>query len=250
MRRGWLPGSKHSKDYIFLNIDFGVLAYIFGVMFGIGHLLSESICRKLGKHRSLFISFTAGLSIAYLFLELFPLLFQEGKQVSEVVFLFVMLGFLLLFIFEKYVYQHSKLKLMAREISLLHAFGFFFYHLAVGIILVKLMELGWEKTALFFIPTFLYAVFGEVSINEISERVKENWVAKTLLVLSSLLGVGIARLIVISNGLYYVLLGFLVGGFTYLIVRDSLPRDKEGDLMGIVLGVTLYTFLILMLWIV
>lgn len=250
MRLGWLLRGRHSKDYIFLNIHVDVLAYILGVMFGIGHLFSEYVCRKLGKHRSLFISFTAGLSIAYLFLELFPLLFQEGKQVDEVVFLFVMLGFLVFFIFEKYVYQHSKLKLMAREISLLHAFGFFFYHFVVGIILVKLMEIGWEKTALFFIPTFLYAVFGEVSINEISEGVKENWVAKTLLVLSSLLGVGIAGLIFVPNGLYYVLLGFLVGGFTYLIVRDSLPRDKEGDLIGIVTGVTLYTFLILMLWIV
>ena len=131
MRRAWLPDSKQRKDYIFLIIHVNVLAYLFGILLGLGHYLSELIS---WKHREKIISFIAGMSIAYLFLELFPLLFQEGKQVSEVVFLFVMLGFLVFFVFEKYVYQHSKTRMIAREISWLHAIGFFLYHFIIGMV--------------------------------------------------------------------------------------------------------------------
>ena len=48
-----------------------VIAYLFGLVFGLGHLLSEKIWRKVSENREFLISFIAGMSIAYLFLELF-----------------------------------------------------------------------------------------------------------------------------------------------------------------------------------
>jgi len=225
-----------------------VLAYILGVILGFGHYFSEGICRRF-RHREAAISFIAGISIAYLFLELFPLLFREGKEVSELVFVFVMLGFLVFFIFEKYVYQHTKTKIIAREISHLHAFGFFLYHFVIGMVLAGLVKLGAGKALLFFIPALLYSLVGEVSLNEVAAA-KESGVVKALLGVSSLFGVVIGSLVFIPLGVNYLLLGFLVGAFNYMVVRDSLPRNREGNLAAFASGVALYTFLITFFWII
>ena len=226
-----------------------VIAYLFGLVFGLGHLLSEKICRKVSENREFLISFIAGMSIAYLFLELFPLVFQEGKMISEMVFLFMMVGFLVFFIFEKYIYKHSRTRLVVKEITILHSAGFFIYHFIIGMVITGLLDIGLEKALLFFIPTFLYSLVGEVSLNEIYYKVKEKWFSRLLLALSSLLGVAVAKNFFISNAFNSLLLGFLAGAFTYLITRDSVPRDKEGNLLAIAFGVVLYTFLIFLLWI-
>lgn len=224
-----------------------MLAYLFGLVLSIAHLLSDALSKKFARGRAGLVSFAAGLSLAYLFLELFPLLLEFGG--GQVAFLFVLAGFFVFFVFETYIYQHASVRMVAREITRLHAFGFFVYYFVLGMLLVYFLQGGLERALLLLIPAALYALVGRVSFFHVHAELKESWGVKIALVVSPLLGVFFGGWVFLPRAVWYGLLGFLVGGLSYLVIRDSLPGEREGHLAAFSLGVVLYTFLILMLWV-
>ena len=224
-----------------------MLAYVFGLVLSIAHLLSDALSRKFSKHRGWLVSFVAGMSLAYLFLELFPLLLEFGD--GKIAFLFVLAGFFLFFVFEVYIYQHAGVKMVAREITRLHAFGFFVYYFVLGMLIVYFLQQSVERAFLLLIPAGLYALVGKVSFFHVHADLKESFWMKAMLVLSPVLGVLLGGWVFLPRAAWYGLLGFLIGGLSYLVIRDSLPGEKEGNLQAFSLGVVLYTFLIIMLWV-
>ena len=82
------------------------------------------------------ISFAAGIFITFLFLEMFPLLFQQSFSFTQISLIFMLFGFSLFHIIQKYEYKHVSRKRLRKEIKELHSLAFFIYHFVVGIILV------------------------------------------------------------------------------------------------------------------
>ena len=227
-----------------------VFAIILGVILGIAHYLSEMICTAFSKHRDIFLSFVAGISVSYVFVELLPSLFHPDASLRTLIFLFMLLGFFLFHIFEKFIYQHSKTSLLVKELTKLHSFGFFVYHFVIGIILVHFLSMGFKSAILFFIPAFFYSLIGEVSLHEIHSSLKKRWYWKFFLALSTLLGVVLATFVFLPLAVNLVLLGFVGGALVYVVIRDSIPKEREGNLLTFTAGVVLYTFLILFLRII
>ena len=140
-------------------------------------------------------------------------------------------------------------RIIARELTWLHGFGFFVYYFVFGMLLVYFLGQGLERALLLLIPAVLYALVGRVSFFHVHADLKESFWMKAALVLSPLLGVLFGGGVFLPRGAWYGLLGFLVGGLSYVVIRDSLPGEREGHLGVFSLGVVLYTFLILMLWV-
>ena len=223
-----------------------MIALILGILFGIAHYLSEAVCNKFSKHRDILISFIAGISVSYVFVELFPGLFHENPAFREVIFLFVLLGFFIFYVFEKYIYKHAKSKLIVKDLANLHSVAFFIYHFVIGLVLVDLIS-NKKEWLLLFIPVFLYSLVGEISLNEVHEHIKNKWYWRLLLALSTVFGVLTAYIINISMAFDLILLGFVAGALIYIVVRESIPKERSGNLLALSSGVVLYTFLIFLL---
>ena len=139
---------------------------------------------------------------------------------------------------------------MKKNLKLEHSLSFFVYHFVGGIILVSLINTNILAGLLFFIPMFSYTAISSISMNFIHRDVKDNIMIKTILSLSSLLGVAFAMLINIPPFIYYGLMGFMIGSLLYIIIMDSIPKEKEGNPLFFVIGILFYIIIITMTWVI
>src|SRR3989344_9251400 len=94
-----------------------------------GHFLSETVCSRFKHHRKRFLNFVAGISLTYLILSLLPEVYSDSYDLKYISFIFLLLGFVGFYIMEHHVYRHTRTKIIARELGILHSGAFFIYHL-------------------------------------------------------------------------------------------------------------------------
>jgi zinc transporter ZupT len=227
-----------------------LLSWLLGAVLGLAHLvqpgkldparLSSSLRERLG-------SFTAGLSVTYLFLWLLPESVATAPEFSTGLFVAMLVGFVLLHITEKsiYIHEHAQRRLLLRSLAVEHSIVFFIYYALVGFALTFLSGRRMAGVLLFFIPILLHAFITRAAFSEIHGRIREKPLAKTLLTASPLLGVAIAMTGLISTQIFNVLLGLTVGAFFYIVIKDLLPEKSHGPPFWFLLGTALMTALML-----
>lgn len=227
-----------------------VIAIIFSALLGVAHYISDKIDIERTPHKMRMVSFTAGIFITYLFLNLFPHLYLDSEYLTRLALVFVLAGFSIFHVIEKYLYKHASKDRLRKDLREIHAIMFFIYHFVIGVILVSITATGFIQGALLFIPIFSFSVVSSISVKEIHNVVRENRAMKFLLSISTPLGASLAMLFPLPTILYYGLLGFIAGTLLYVIITESLPREKMGEPLFFVLGVFLYTILIGLTWVV
>ena len=219
-----------------------MIAIIFGLVMGITHYLSEHLNLKDTKYYAQLISFSAGISITYIFLDLFPQFSEGAIQINKFLFIFVLLGFISFHLVEKYIYLHSPKDKLIRELAIEDTVISFVYHFIVGMIIVSFVEQGWVKGTLFFIPVLFYTAVSTLPVD------KTKFMAiRFVLSMSTLLGVLFASFVNIIPMIYYALLGTVIGILLFTIIRHSIPSGKEGKPLSFTIGVIVYTLIIITL---
>ena len=237
------------------------IAILLSFILGAIHFWNEKIFFKTDEAKTKTMSFVAGASVAYVFLYLLPDLYRGvihinpvrngiSNGVNQWIFIFILLGFSLVHLLEKYFYQHAagqKLFLRFKEI---HFFVFFLYYFIIGIILVGLLEIDIIKSLLIFVPILVYTAVSRISFEEVHIRIREQKLLRILLALATFLGVLSASAILEQPFLYHVLLAFIIGTFFYVVIMDFIPKEAKGKPEYFLLGVCLYTLLIVLTWII
>lgn len=225
-----------------------ILALIFGIILAITHFFSEkiSIRHKIWHIRS--ISFVAGISVTYAFLSLLPEAYESFETQGKFIFIFIVLGFTLVHVAEKYVYKHHiQGHHIQHDLKEIHSIAFFLYYLLLGAILVNLSTIGFIQATLFFIPVLFYAGVGLVSMDKIHHKISKKGVAKFALSLSAIFGVLFAETLLNTGIFFDSLFALVIGAFIYIVLIDFIPREKRGEPVYFVLGVLVYTILISLL---
>lgn len=218
---------------------------IFGLVMGVVHYLSERIRLKFKKQENKVISFSAGVAITYIFLELFPKFSEGVAEISRFLFLSILLGFVILHIVEKYLYQHDlDRKKLKQDLALVGAIVSFTYHFIIGMIAVNLITRGLEKGFLLFIPVLLYTAVDTMPVWTPKQKV-----GKLVLASSTILGVLFASFGHISTTMNYIFLGFIIGVLSYSSTRHSIPAGKRGKPFWFFIGAVFYSLIIIMSWV-
>src|SRR3989338_3027695 len=205
------------------------ITLIYGLIISILHYLSDFISIRFIKYKEKILSFGAGISIAYLFLELLPQMHETVNALKKISYISILIGFASFHLAEKYVYQHSRRDERIEKLGHIHSAGFFIYYLIIGIVLYYLTEKSLVEGTLFLIPIVFHSAVSSASFKEIHGRLKEKWHIKVFLSSSTIIGILIAIYIGVSQNVYYAMLGFVVGALFYVIIKDILPEQKEGD---------------------
>lgn len=214
----------------------------------LAHFFSGRIHITAVHHRMKMISFTAGVFITYLLLQIFPELYVN-QYLTRILFVFVLIGFTLFHVIEKYVYRHAKnSNEIRRELAEEHAMAFFGYHVLIGVVLVGLTRGSLIDGILFFVPVLSFTVVSSVSISAIRQDIVRQPLLRLLLSVPSLIGVGIGLLFPVPEVISNVVLGFVSGTLLYILIVDSIPREKKGEPLFFLLGVLLYSLLIGITW--
>ena len=109
------------------------LAVTFGVVLLFIHYFNYLIADHK-KHHKQILSFSAGLSLAYIFLLLLPELYEGIEFAGKFLFVFVLMGTIGFHFAEKYIHQHVKKQELVRDLRIVHSIAFFTYHLMIILI--------------------------------------------------------------------------------------------------------------------
>jgi len=222
-----------------------MIEILFGLLMGLVHYFSETILEKFKSHKWKFISFSAGISITYLFLNLFPRFVSGVSQENRFLFLSILSGFVIFHIIEKYIYkqnlsEYKRLKEVAVEDSAIS----FIYHFIIGMMIVSFFNKGFFEGVLFFIPVLLYTSVDTIPVDRATSKI-----TKAILAFSTLLGILFSIFIYknMSGIVYLTLLGFIIGTLTFTVTRHSIPDGKKGSPLFFIFGVIIYSIILFLL---
>ena len=218
-----------------------VLSLILSLFLGVIHFFSGKFKPEKGEKHFRIFSFSAGISTAYLFLYLLPHTYEAATHLKSSVFIFLLLGFALYHLSEKYLYQHSlQDRLASTKLQKLHTIVFFIYHFMVGLVLYEKAHSSTLEALLFLVPVGIHAALSTASLSEIHGEFKEVLRLKLLLSSSFLLGVILALFIHIPPTVNNILVSFIAGILLYIFVKEFLPEKKEGQPIFFVIGIVLF----------
>jgi len=204
-----------------------VIIIIIAVVMGLTDFFGHRISGLIGGHRDAVLSFSAGLLISLLFLILVPDVIING--VTEVLFLFMLIGFLLMHLVEKYVYRHVTDKQEILEnLKIVHVIGFGLDNFLIGFIIASLVELDFSVVVTLAVPLFLQMITSSISLDSIDTRLNDKY-SKIILSVLPLSGAILGIILELDNLLTNYVLSFVLGILFYMIIRDVLPQGRKGS---------------------
>jgi hypothetical protein len=222
------------SDMTFILVVLG-FAIILSLIHYFGHMISGFI----EKHHYKVLSFSGGTLIALIFLVLLPEVIETSE--SNNIYFFMLFGFIIFHISEKYLYQHVKdKKQKSKELKELHILGFFVDHFILGFVLVTLLELSGIFGLLILIPIFLQTLSSSLVMSHIHEGTKTN-INKILLSSAPIFGALTALILVMDEAIQALILAFILGMMMYILGRDILPKEAKGSPAMFLIGLLLVT---------
>ncbi len=220
------------------------VGHILALILSVVDFFTEGLFSKPSPNKMKFISVSAGVSVSYIFLILLPEIYTGSITISRILFLAILFGFGIFHVIEKYIRQNFTGPALRKEHRLVHSLTSFVYFFVVGFLLVKLAEDdGSLSSILLFVPIALHIV-----IDSLPRRHTKKHHLRALSASSPFLGAILASFVDIGKMGNVILLGAVGGALLYTVVRESLPRDREGKPMYFTTGLLLFTVLILLLW--
>jgi len=240
-----------------------VSALIFAAIFLFGGALRLP---ERGHHRSL-LSFGAGVSVAYVFVNLFPelesarIVFARSTAYISLPFrdlgvnLAAMVGFLIFYALENMVVWSKtsggkkiwrRTGSGASPIFWLHILGFAVSVWLVSYLRIRNIDEGTVPLALYTVAMGFHFLAGDYALSREHGRLY-NRVGRKVLAASAILGWAVGTLAELPQPGVVILFGFVAGAVIMNSMIMELPREKEGRFGAFLLGGIIYTALILML---
>jgi len=216
------------------------------LLFGIVHFYFEEFLHHLKKFNLSFVSFSSGIFIAYIFLSLFPRISKGVMEVGDGIFFIILWGFVIFHIGEKYVFQHviGKMK-KRRRLNDIRTVGFFINHIILGMSLTFFFAFDQPLVAYFaLIPIFFHMLSSTIAVEHLHRHVRETTGGKILSSGSLFFGTLIGIMLDIQMKTFYALFAFIIGVLLYIVVRDTIPKYKEGSPIHFVVGIIVYLILL------
>ncbi len=225
-----------------------VVILIIAVVLGLVDFFGHRISGLIGEHRDSVLSFSSGLLISLLFLILVPDVISLG--VTEFLFLFMLIGFLLMHLAEKYIYRHvtDKQELL-ENLKIVHIIGFGIDNFLIGFIVASLVELDFSVVVTLSAPLLLQMLTSSISLDSIDARLNEKY-SKIILSVLPLAGAVLGIILELDHLLTNYVLAFVLGILFYMIIRDVLPQGRKGSSVLFFTGnfVTILFFLFRIHW--
>lgn len=213
-----------------------LIALGLGLAIAFIHFLGENIKIPSGSRHFRLISFAAGVSIGYLFLDLLPQTYHAAERLQESVFLVLLLSFSIVHLVEKYFYQHAKNEALQKRLKSLHTATFFLYYFLIGSVLQSLVQGEIFQGILFVIPVALHAGLIGASLAEVHGQFSPHLLEKAAISIATPLGVLLAMLIPFTPQVHNIMISGIAGIMLYVFVREFLPEREQGQPLFFVLG--------------
>ncbi len=210
------------------------------------HFLGEKISEHVERFHIELLSFGAGLMVATFFLEILPQIGAGETFLGHYVYLLFLLGFIFIHFLEKLVYQQAVgEREVAIDVSRFEAAGLAAYNLLVGLIIAVFFE-AYEDLAYFILAPFFVRAFAiSVSSSHINEKI-DSRLNRLLQYIGPIAGTFFGFLLIANKTQFFLIFSITMGFILYVVIRDIIPRGKEGKPIYFIAGalITIATFLV------
>lgn len=216
------------------------LPLLFAAVIAITYYSINRLHDNCSKYHFEIISLSAGVSITYVLLELFPNFTEAALSVNRLWFIPVLIGFSAHHLIEKEIYQHKHKNKLVRSLSLQEEAFSFVDQIALGLVLVSLSKENIMKGLLAFLPILTFTVVSALNSKH-SNNIKAVFTSS-----ATVIGV----ILVLAFGavpawLQLSLMGLATGLLLFTTIRHHLPFGREGRPAYFALGAILYSLFII-----
>lgn len=222
-----------------------LLSLMLGGILSFADYITENIYSNRVRANKKLISFSAGVAISYIILNLFPEISLYALIDGKEIFLYSLFGFISLNLIEQYIHKGIKKPKTAYYHKSLHVAYFFVYNLFIGIVLVNFAAKGLAKTMLFFIPFLLYIII-KIIPQEFGFKTGTFKIFYSLAPLfGAVLGISYYDF---TSLMFSKMLSFITGTLLYTVIRESMPSDEAEKPLYFMVGALFYALVILLVW--
>ncbi len=232
-----------------------VAALVAAVVLAVVHLEARRLQLLDAVPRRRWLSFGAGVSVAYVFLHLLPdvaafeLAAIEAGHPSPG-WLVVLAGLVAFYGLERAARSARpgprRASTTADAVGWLHVASYAAYNAVIGYVLVEQAELGADALALFAIAIGLHFVVNDHGLRAEHGRLY-HVVGRWILAGAVVAGWGLAATTTVTEEVLGLLVAFLGGGVVLNVLKEELPEERESRFGAFVLGVVGYGALLLAL---
>ena len=211
---------------------------------GLAEFYSDAIRIRCGTYFNSISSAAGGVTVSYIFIQLLPEFVEGVTQLNKLLFLSVLAGFSMVHVVEKYIYQHSPIKLLKKELALEDALVQFMYMFIIGILFVEFWRVSTLQIGLLFVPVFVHSAMSGLPLD-----VSDNKIVQATPALAPIVGVLFALFIEqITPEVKFTLIGIITGALIFSVTRHHLPFGKRGSPEWFIVGVLTYSAIIVASW--
>lgn len=155
--------------------------------------------------------------------------------------MFLLVGFALVHLAEKFAYKHARSVKLVRELKVIHLVIFFGYYFLVGLTIEDKAHIGILEAVLFVVPVTIHTALSTSSLAQMHGRVRESLVLKITMSIAPVLGTAVAMLVPIPPVLDSVFTSLVAGVLLYVFVKEFLPEERKGEPWFFILGLVVYS---------
>ncbi|MGB3160152.1 hypothetical protein [Carnobacterium sp.] len=214
--------------------------------------------------RSKFLSFSGGVAVSYVFVDLLPKLNDYQlilldrlensiwRHIENHIYIIALVGLVLFYTLERLA-KSSKNNLQLKEktkadasVFWIHMSAFFIYNAIIGYLLVKEQFDNSYGIFFYFIALSVHFITNDWSLRRDHIKVYDQY-ARYLLAIAPIFGWLVGVLTEVNEFVLSILQAFIIGGIILNALKEELPEEKESSLTSFLLGVIGYTLLLLLI---
>jgi len=221
------------------------LPLAFAVILGLTYYFSNKYSIRHKEWNKKIISFSAGVSITYILLELFPVFTEGALILNKLLFVSILVGFIAHHIIEKEIYKHNHRHELVKMLSLEENIFSFVYHIIIGAVMVTFFKSSVIQGVLFFIPMVFYTFLSTLPTSPHPKKIKG-----ALLSGATFIGavIGVVLWTVIPSWFQFMLMGLAIGALLFTVIRHHIPFGRRGRIGWFTIGFSAYSLLIILSW--
>jgi zinc transporter ZupT len=235
-------------------------------VFVLVHLFADRLRFLDGIPRSRWLSLGGGISVAYVFVHLFPELQEAQRNIDQAAgaiayvehhaYLLALLGLVVFYGLERAVKlsreprrgqsAESDDSPVPAGVFWLHLGSFAVYNALIGYLLVHREEQDVRGLLLFSVAMALHFLVNDYGLRE-DHRASYRELGRWLLAAAVLMGWLVGLSTEISEQATGALFAFLAGGVVLNVLKEELPEERRSRFSAFASGVAVYTLLLLLL---
>ncbi|MBI2125674.1 hypothetical protein HYU08_03915 [Candidatus Woesearchaeota archaeon] len=219
------------------------LPILFALIIVATHYLVSKLHHNCNKFHFEIISFSAGVSIAYVLLELLQNFIEAALSIHKLVFISLLIGFSIHHIIEKEIYQHKHRQALRRYLSFEEEAFSFFDQVVLGFVLVSLFKESFMAGAIAFLPILAFTIVNALNSKHSTEL--KIVVAASATMVGTLINVALGDL---PAWLQVSLHGLASGLILFTVTRHHIPFGRDGRPKYFAFGVLASSLIIITTW--